>query len=57
LGGVAGATPESQEVRAFRLEDIPWSNLAFQSTRDALTDYVDLDKRTKEQLTIRIQQQ
>jgi ADP-ribose pyrophosphatase YjhB (NUDIX family) len=40
IGGVAGITPESQEVRAFGLEDIPWDHLAFPSTRDALRDYV-----------------
>jgi 8-oxo-dGTP diphosphatase len=40
IGGVAEPTPESQEVQAFRLEDIPWESLAFPSTRDALQDYV-----------------
>ncbi len=40
IGGVAGATPESQEVRAFPIDEIPWERLAFPSTRDALTDYV-----------------
>jgi 8-oxo-dGTP diphosphatase len=53
IGGVAGVTPESQEVRDFRLEDIPWPSLAFQSTRDALTDYIDFDKRVKEQFAVR----
>lgn len=38
-GGIAGVTNESQEVRAFDLADIPWDDLAFPSTRDALTDY------------------
>jgi 8-oxo-dGTP diphosphatase len=47
VGGIAGTTPESQEVRAFRLEDIPWTSLAFPSTREALTDYVDFEKRMK----------
>jgi 8-oxo-dGTP diphosphatase len=47
VGGVAGITPESQEVRAFRLEDIPWDSLAFPSTRQALTDYVGFDKRAQ----------
>lgn len=42
IGGTAGITPESQEVRTFRIEDIPWDDLAFPSTRDALRDYVDL---------------
>ena len=45
IGGVASPTPESQEVRAFRIEDIPWASLAFSSTRDALTDYVGFDKK------------
>ena len=39
IGGKAALTPESREVRAFRLEDIPWDELAFTSTRDALRDY------------------
>ena len=45
IGGIAGPTPESREVRAFRVEDIPWNSLAFPSTRDALTDYVGFDKQ------------
>jgi ADP-ribose pyrophosphatase YjhB (NUDIX family) len=47
VGGIAGTTPESQEVRAFRIEDIPWADLAFPSTREALTDYVSADKKSK----------
>lgn len=39
-GGVAGLTPETQEIRAFSPEDIPWEYLAFPSTREALSDYV-----------------
>jgi ADP-ribose pyrophosphatase YjhB (NUDIX family) len=46
-GGVAGSTPESEEVRQFRLEEIPWNHLAFPSTRDALRDYVDFEKSVK----------
>jgi ADP-ribose pyrophosphatase YjhB (NUDIX family) len=38
-GGVAASTSESQEVRAFKLDEIPWDELAFPSTRDALRDY------------------
>jgi ADP-ribose pyrophosphatase YjhB (NUDIX family) len=49
IGGVAEATPESQEVRAFRLEDIPWDSLAFPSTREALVDYVHFEKPALEQ--------
>jgi ADP-ribose pyrophosphatase YjhB (NUDIX family) len=42
IGGTAGITPESREVRAFDPADIPWRGLAFPSTRDALTDYMKL---------------
>jgi ADP-ribose pyrophosphatase YjhB (NUDIX family) len=42
-GGVAGATPESQEVKAFSLDEIPWTRLAFPSTRDALSDYAKVE--------------
>jgi len=39
IGGAARVTCESQEVRAFRLDEIPWDDLAFPSTREALADY------------------
>ncbi len=39
-GGTPEVSPESQELRDFRLDEIPWSDLAFQSTREALADYV-----------------
>jgi ADP-ribose pyrophosphatase YjhB (NUDIX family) len=45
IGGIAETTPESQEVRAFSLDEIPWDGLAFPSTRDALQDYVNYAKR------------
>jgi hypothetical protein len=44
IGGEAGITPESQEVKAFCLNDIPWTSLAFPSTREALTDYLRTEK-------------
>ena len=47
VGGVAGITPESREVRAFKLEEIPWDGLAFSSTRDALADYVKFETSIK----------
>jgi 8-oxo-dGTP diphosphatase len=50
-GGVAGRTSESQEVRAFEPSEIPWEELAFPSTREALTDYVTLAPATS-RLTI-----
>jgi len=40
VGGKAALSRESQEVRAFRLQDIPWDDLAFTSTRDALREYL-----------------
>jgi 8-oxo-dGTP diphosphatase len=44
IGGEAGITPESQEVKAFCLNDIPWTSLAFPSTREALIDYLRTEK-------------
>ena len=43
-GGIPGVTPESQEIRAFHLDEIPWASLAFPSTREALADYVRLEE-------------
>ncbi len=39
-GGVASVTLESQEVRAFAHAEIPWNDLAFPSTREALRDFI-----------------
>jgi ADP-ribose pyrophosphatase YjhB (NUDIX family) len=47
IGGIAGVTPESQEVRAFRLDAIPWPDLAFPSTREALADYLRFEMRAQ----------
>ena len=46
IGGVAEVSPESQEVRAFALQEIPWTELAFPSTREALADYLKLETST-----------
>ncbi|HET8645680.1 MAG TPA: NUDIX domain-containing protein, partial [Vicinamibacteria bacterium] len=40
LGGELAAGDESLEVRLFPPEDLPWDELAFESTRAALRDYV-----------------
>ena len=40
IGGIAAVTPESQEVRSFSQAEVPWDELAFPSTREALRDYV-----------------
>lgn len=40
LGGDLMAGDESLEVRVFAPEDLPWDDLAFESTRAALRDYV-----------------
>lgn len=42
LGGTPAAGDEALEVRIFPPEEIPWEDLAFSSTRDALRDYVKL---------------
>ncbi len=39
LAGVPTACDETLEVGLFNLEEIPWGELAFSSTRDALRDY------------------
>jgi ADP-ribose pyrophosphatase YjhB (NUDIX family) len=40
LGGELRAGDESLEVRIFAPEELPWSDLAFDSTRAALREYV-----------------
>jgi ADP-ribose pyrophosphatase YjhB (NUDIX family) len=40
VAGVMAATPESLEVRAFAVEDIPWDGLAFNTTLWAVRDWV-----------------
>ena len=40
VGGRPEAADECLEVRTFAPEDIPWDDLAFESTREALRDYV-----------------
>lgn len=40
VGGQAGVGNETLEVRTFGLDEIPWEELAFSSTRDALRDFV-----------------
>ncbi len=39
-GGKPKPTPEATEVRWFKPSEIPWDQLAFHSTRDALTDWL-----------------
>jgi len=49
LSGDLIAGDESQEVKLSPLEEIPWADLAFQSTKDALRDYCRLrDVRDQE---------
>ena len=42
IGGTLAATDESVDARAFKHGEIPWDELAFDSTRDALRDYLKL---------------
>jgi ADP-ribose pyrophosphatase YjhB (NUDIX family) len=42
VGGELAAGDESVEAGIFALTEIPWDNLAFDSTRDALNDYIRL---------------
>lgn len=40
VGGEMRPTPESLEVRAFRIEEIPWDGLSFDTTLWAVRDWV-----------------
>jgi len=40
IGGTLVAADECTEAAVFAPNDIPWNDLAFDSTKDALTDYV-----------------
>lgn len=40
VGGVPSVGNETLEVRTFGLDEIPWGELAFPSTRDGLRDFV-----------------
>jgi ADP-ribose pyrophosphatase YjhB (NUDIX family) len=42
IGGTLLAADESVEARVFTSGEIPWDELAFDSTRDALRDYIEL---------------
>ena len=43
-GGELVAAHETQEVATFAPEEIPWDELAFPSTRDALEDYLGIER-------------
>jgi hypothetical protein len=43
LDGEPRATPEAPEIRAFAPGDVPWGELAFWSTRQALRDLLGRD--------------
>jgi len=40
IGGILEAADESVEARIFPPGDVPWPELAFDSTKDALSDYI-----------------
>jgi len=42
VGGELAAGDESVEAKVFAPTEIPWEDLAFDSTRDALKDYIKL---------------
>jgi ADP-ribose pyrophosphatase YjhB (NUDIX family) len=41
IGGVPRAADEALDIGLFRPGEIPWADLAFPSTRDALRDYLE----------------
>ena len=42
VGGALAAGDESVEAGVFAPPEIPWNDLAFDSTKDALADYIKL---------------
>jgi len=42
IGGELTAADESLEARIFAPKEVPWGDLAFDSTKDALNDYINL---------------
>jgi len=47
VGGELAAGDESVEARVFAPAEIPWNDLAFDSTKDALKDYIKLYVKQK----------
>ena len=47
VGGELAAGDESVEARVFAPTEIPWNDLAFDSTKDALKDYISLYMKQK----------
>ena len=47
VGGELTAADESVEAGSFLPSDIPWENLAFASTKDALNDHIKLYRKRK----------
>jgi ADP-ribose pyrophosphatase YjhB (NUDIX family) len=45
--GILAAGDETMAIKLIDIEDIPWNELAFESTRDALTDYCALKKKIR----------
>ncbi len=44
VGGAVRPCAEASEIKEFKLEEIPWDDLAFRSTRDALSDWLKLKR-------------
>jgi ADP-ribose pyrophosphatase YjhB (NUDIX family) len=40
IGGELGVGDEAEDVKAFPPEQVPWADLAFESTKEALRDYI-----------------
>ena len=41
ISGELAVDDEGLEIREFDLDEIPWDDLAFRSTREGLRDYID----------------
>lgn len=50
ISGIPAAGDETTDIRLVSTDDIPWDELAFESTRDALKDYCELKKNEGKEL-------
>lgn len=47
ISGNLAAGDETTDIKLIDIDDIPWEDLAFESTRDALKDYCELKKERR----------
>jgi 8-oxo-dGTP diphosphatase len=50
LSGTLAVGDETTDIKLIGIEEIPWDELAFESTRDALKDYCEFKKKTRKEI-------